>query len=163
MAMSGYSHLADVFVHAVRPCHIPARGIMPRLGRAPVWVVKQFFLAVSFVLIANASVAVPPPVNPADAVAFIEKLWGSARDVLNQKADPALRRAQFAELFHEDFDGPGIARFVVGRYWRTASQEEQQEFLHSLKTTSCSCTRLGWVISAASALLSVAAEAMVTG
>jgi len=31
-------------------------------------------------------------------------------------------------LFHEDFD-PGIARFVLGRYWRKASEEEQQEFV----------------------------------
>jgi phospholipid transport system substrate-binding protein len=32
-------------------------------------------------------------------------------------------------LFHSDFDGPGIARFVLGRYWRGASEQEQQEFL----------------------------------
>ena len=41
----------------------------------------------------------------------------------------AITRARFAELFHDDFDGPGIARFVVGRYWRTASPEEQQDFI----------------------------------
>jgi phospholipid transport system substrate-binding protein len=59
----------------------------------------------------------------------MSRLWANARDVLSQKADPALRRTRFAQLFHEDFDGPGMARFVVGRYWRTASQEEQQEFV----------------------------------
>jgi phospholipid transport system substrate-binding protein len=32
-------------------------------------------------------------------------------------------------LFRAQFDGPGIARFVLGRYWRTASNEEQQEFM----------------------------------
>jgi phospholipid transport system substrate-binding protein len=32
-------------------------------------------------------------------------------------------------LFQANFDGPGIARFVLGRYWRSASQDEQQEFL----------------------------------
>ena len=50
-------------------------------------------------------------------------------DVFKQQGDPALRRTRFAELFHQDFDGPGIARFVVGRYWRTASPEEQQDFI----------------------------------
>ena len=40
-----------------------------------------------------------------------------------------ITRARFAELFHDDFDGPGIARFVVGRYWRTASPKEQQDFI----------------------------------
>src|SRR5262249_32280675 len=32
-------------------------------------------------------------------------------------------------FFHSDFDCAGIARFVLGRYWRSASEEEQQEFV----------------------------------
>jgi phospholipid transport system substrate-binding protein len=36
-------------------------------------------------------------------------------------------------LFHEDFDAPGIARFVLGRYWRTASEEEQKEFVKAFE------------------------------
>jgi phospholipid transport system substrate-binding protein len=90
---------------------------------------RRLFLTGAFVVFTNASMAALPLVNPADAVAFMSRLWVSAKDVLNQKADPALRPARFAQLFHEDFDGPGIARFVVGRYWRIASQEEQQEFV----------------------------------
>jgi phospholipid transport system substrate-binding protein len=73
--------------------------------------------------------AAPPLVNPADAVAFMNKLWDRAVEVLNNKADPAIREAHFRELFHADFDAAGIARFVLGRYWRTASEEEQQEFV----------------------------------
>ncbi len=45
----------------------------------------------------------------------------------------AYRRRQrlnrFRELFHNDFDVPGIGQFVLGRYWRTATPQEQQEFL----------------------------------
>jgi phospholipid transport system substrate-binding protein len=81
------------------------------------------------VLIATTSLAAAPPVNPADAVAFMNRLWGRALEVLNNKADPAVRQARFRELFHDDFDCPGIARFVLGRYWRNASAEEQQEFV----------------------------------
>jgi phospholipid transport system substrate-binding protein len=40
-----------------------------------------------------------------------------------------MKQARFRELFRADFDCPGIARFVLGRYWRNASEEEQQEFL----------------------------------
>jgi phospholipid transport system substrate-binding protein len=126
--MSGYRHPADAFVLAGTRCHIPIRGRLPSLGRTLAGMLMRVFLTVPFVLIANASLSAPP-VDSADAVAFMSRLWTNARDVLNQKADPALRRARFAQLFQEDFDGPGIARFVVGRYWRTASQEEQQEFL----------------------------------
>lgn len=86
-------------------------------------------LAGIFVLFATASNAAPPAVNPADAVAFMNQLWDRAVEVLNKKADPAVREARFRELFHEDFDCPGIARFVLGRYWRAASEDEQREFV----------------------------------
>jgi phospholipid transport system substrate-binding protein len=81
------------------------------------------------VLTASPSLAAPPTVNPADAVAFMNQLWDRAVTVLNKKTDPTIREARFRKLFHEDFDCPGIARFVLGRYWRTASEEEQKEFV----------------------------------
>ena len=52
-----------------------------------------------------------------------------AVEVLSKKAPVAERLARFRQLFQADFDGPGIARFVLGRYWRSASEQEQQEFL----------------------------------
>jgi phospholipid transport system substrate-binding protein len=91
--------------------------------------VRRSFLTSFFVLFATTSWAAPPPVNPADAVAFMNRLWDRAVEVLNNKTDPAVREARFRELFHTDFDCPGIARFVLGRYWRSASEEEQQEFV----------------------------------
>jgi phospholipid transport system substrate-binding protein len=91
--------------------------------------VRRSFLTSFFVLFATTSWAAPPPVNPADAVAFMNRLWDRAVEVLNNKSDPAVREARFRELFHTDFDCPGIARFVLGRYWRSASAEEQQEFV----------------------------------
>ncbi|MGH7047969.1 MAG: MlaC/ttg2D family ABC transporter substrate-binding protein [Stellaceae bacterium] len=72
--------------------------------------------------------ATTPSSSPA-AVAFMNRLWNSALDVLNKQNPVAVRRARFRELFRNDFDCPGIARFVLGRYWRTASPEEQKEFL----------------------------------
>ena len=90
---------------------------------------RRSLLTGFFVLFATASMAAPPVVNPADAVAFMNTLWDRAVEVLNNKTDPTVREARFRELFHADFDCPGIARFVLGRYWRTASEEEQQEFV----------------------------------
>jgi phospholipid transport system substrate-binding protein len=90
---------------------------------------RRSLLTSLFVLVATASLAAPPPVNPADATAFMNQLWSRAVELLNNKTDPALRQARFRQLFHEDFDAPGIARFVLGRYWRSASEEEQQEFV----------------------------------
>jgi phospholipid transport system substrate-binding protein len=90
---------------------------------------RRSLLAALFVLTATASNAAPPPVNPADAVAFMNRLWDRAVEVLNRKTDPAVREARFRELFRRDFDAPGIARFVLGRYWRAVSEEEQKEFV----------------------------------
>lgn len=90
---------------------------------------RRSLLTSLFILIATASRAAPPPVNPADATAFMNQLWNRAVELLNNKTDPTLRQARFRQLFHEDFDCPGIARFVLGRYWRSASTEEQQEFV----------------------------------
>ena len=90
---------------------------------------RRSLLSGFFSLIATASLAAPPPVNPADAVAFMNQLWDRAVILLSNKTDAAIRMARFRELFRADFDCPGIARFVLGRYWRTASNEEQQEFV----------------------------------
>jgi phospholipid transport system substrate-binding protein len=90
---------------------------------------RRSLLTGLFVLLATASVAAPPVVNPADAVAFMNGLWDRAAEVLNNKTDPAVRLARFRELFHSDFDSSGLARFVLGRYWRNASAEEQREFV----------------------------------
>jgi hypothetical protein len=40
-----------------------------------------------------------------------------AIDVLNDKVPLVKREQRFRQLFRADFDGPGIARFVLGRHW----------------------------------------------
>ena len=90
---------------------------------------RRSLLTILLVLIATTSLAAPLPVNPADAIAFMNQLWNRAVELLNNKTDPAIRQARFRQLFHDDFDGTGIARFVLGRYWRSTGAEEQQEFV----------------------------------
>lgn len=91
--------------------------------------IRRSLLTSLFVLITATTLAAPPPVDPADALAFMQQLWNRAAELLNDKTNPAIRRARFRQLFHEDFDGAGIARFVLGRYWRSASEQEQREFI----------------------------------
>jgi phospholipid transport system substrate-binding protein len=49
--------------------------------------------------------------------------------VLGPSVPPAQRTAVFRQLFQSDFDVPGIGQFVLGRYWRTLTPQQQQEFL----------------------------------
>src|SRR6266481_6834074 len=65
----------------------------------------------------------------AEAAALITNLGNRALEVLGKNATPAQRVARFHELFREDFDVPGIARFVLGRYWKEATPEQQAEFV----------------------------------
>ncbi len=90
---------------------------------------RRFFLTTLSLLIASASLTVAPNAIAADANVFMNEMWNRAVEVLGKKAPLAERLARFHQLFHADFDGPGIARFVLGRYWRSASEEEQQEYL----------------------------------
>lgn len=41
----------------------------------------------------------------------------------------AERDRRFRELLDEGFDVPAIARFVLGRYWRTATEAERVEYM----------------------------------
>ena len=91
---------------------------------------RRFLLTTLLLLIATESSAAPPSAITADADVFMNELWTRAVEVLSKKFPVAERLARFRQLFHADFDGPGIARFVLGRYWRSASKEEQQEYLN---------------------------------
>jgi phospholipid transport system substrate-binding protein len=73
--------------------------------------------------------AVPHEAAAQDARAFISRLGTEAIQVLGPNVSPAQRLARFRELFRDDFDVPGIGKFVLGRYWTIATPQEQQEFL----------------------------------
>jgi phospholipid transport system substrate-binding protein len=91
---------------------------------------RRVLLTTLSLLLALSSM--PPPgasAAAANASDFMNDLWSRAVEVLAKKTPPAERLARFRHLFRADFDGPAIARFVLGRYWRSASEEERQEFL----------------------------------
>ena len=73
--------------------------------------------------------AAPRVTAAEDPRAFINTLGTRAIEVLGPGVAQPQRLARFRELFHNDFDIPGIGQFVLGRYWRTANPQEQQEFL----------------------------------
>jgi phospholipid transport system substrate-binding protein len=71
----------------------------------------------------------PPEANAQDAQAFVARLGQQAIQVLGPSVPEVQRQARFRELFRDDFDLPAIGQFVLGRYWRTATPQEQQDFL----------------------------------
>jgi phospholipid transport system substrate-binding protein len=90
---------------------------------------RRWFLAGACILIVGILISARPAAAAADPAAVITSLGNKALEVLGNNVDPKLRVARFRQLFSEDFDVPGIARFVLGRYWRLATEPQQQEFV----------------------------------
>lgn len=86
-------------------------------------------VAVAIVVSAGLPAAIRPAGAAPDPVAFVSQLGSQAIQVLGPSVPAPERLARFRELFRNDFDVPGIGQFVLGRYWRTATPAEQQEFL----------------------------------
>lgn len=64
--------------------------------------------------------------------AFIEEFAGKAIDLASKKDLPVEeRRAKFGALLNDYFDMPAIGRFLLGRYWRTASDEERDAYIQA--------------------------------
>jgi phospholipid transport system substrate-binding protein len=65
-----------------------------------------------------------------DPAAFIENLGAQAIEGLTgPHLSQSEREARFRTLLAEHFDLPAIGKFVLGRYWRSATDGEQAEFL----------------------------------
>lgn len=90
---------------------------------------RRWLIAAACTLIAGILISARPAAAAADPAAVITSLGNQALEVLGNNVDPKLRVARFRQLFSEDFDVPGIARFVLGRYWRLATEPQQQEFV----------------------------------
>lgn len=74
--------------------------------------------------------AVPEAEVIAGAEQFIESLADEAINTLTtDNLTTDARRDGFREMLNDGFAVNGIARFVMGRYWRQASDEQRDEYL----------------------------------
>ena len=85
---------------------------------------------VSTSALAQGQASAPANGGNSQAGEFILKLAERAVTGLTKPGVTAEERDQrFRDLFHEGFDVPAIARFALGRYWRTANEDERREYL----------------------------------
>ena len=87
-----------------------------------------------FPLVVAVFAFVAAPASAVDLVqnarAFIETLAGDAVQALTSgEVTRPERIRRFRVLFNGRFAVPGIGRFVLGRYWRKASEAEREEYL----------------------------------
>ncbi|MCW8836154.1 MAG: ABC transporter substrate-binding protein [Rhodospirillales bacterium] len=82
------------------------------------------------IFLATGSVAVRAESFDATAKRFIEEMAGEAINVITAgKITEDERTTRFRKLLNENFAIHAIGRFVLGRYWRNASDAEQAEYL----------------------------------
>lgn len=70
----------------------------------------------------------------ADPMAFVDGLVAQALDAAKDQAVAGEREQRLAALVHDDFDMPRISRFVLGRYWLAASDQEKEDFQKLFET-----------------------------
>jgi len=90
---------------------------------------RRSLLTAAFVMLAAALAPAIPAAAAADPTAVISNLGSRALEVLGKNSPQSQRVARFRELLREDFDVPEISRFVLGRYWNVATEEQRAEFL----------------------------------
>ena len=90
---------------------------------------RRSLLTAAFVMLAGALAPAIPAAAAADPAAVVSNLGSRALEVLGKNAPQSQRVARFRELLREDFDVPEISRFVLGRYWNVATEEQRAEFV----------------------------------
>ncbi len=94
---------------------------------------RTFFAAVAGLLL-TLSFGLPAAAGEQDPRAFVAHLATTAMETMTVKGlSDQDRAAKFRALFTSDVDLPEIAKFVLGRYWRLATPEQQQEFVKSFE------------------------------
>lgn len=85
-------------------------------------------VVVGFMALSPAAAA--SPTSPEMARQFIQKLGDEAVKVLSDKSIPLSKReADIRALLRKNFDLETIGRFVLSRYWRTATPDERSDYM----------------------------------
>lgn len=66
---------------------------------------------------------------PEKASAFVKATGDKLVAVVNGPGAAAAKRAQMTQILNGSVDVDGIARFCLGRYWRTATPDQQQQYI----------------------------------
>lgn len=65
-----------------------------------------------------------------DAVSFISQQAQTTLSVASDKSlTPASRLERYKQIFDSAFDLPAISQFVLARYWRSATPDQQKSFI----------------------------------
>ena len=67
------------------------------------------------------------------ARATIQSTGNQMIAIINSPGGPAQKQAAFQQLVYANVDVDGVARFVLGRFWRVATPEQQQSYMQTFR------------------------------
>jgi len=89
---------------------------------------RRLVLVFGLALLAAGAPGVPARAA-GESAAVVADFGDHMLQMLNDpQVPPAERQKRFGALLDKDFDFATIGRFVLGRYWQTATDQEKQEF-----------------------------------
>lgn len=89
------------------------------------------FLAILFGVFFVSQAASSAEIDALKAEKFIKNLTDTGiEEIINSDVSEEEKDQRFEKLFNENLDLDFIGRFVLGRYWRTATAEERKEFIN---------------------------------
>ena len=93
---------------------------------------KKILLTIAiFFGIINCSLA---DINGKDAMSMVENLTKQGiEQIVNSTAPVEEKNRIFKKLFTENLDLDFIGKYVLGRYWRTATPQQKKEFINLYK------------------------------
>ena len=69
-------------------------------------------------------------IDAAKAENFIKNVTQQGiEELVNSNVSAAEKNARFTKLFNQDLDLDFIGKFVLGRYWRTATPQQRKDFI----------------------------------
>jgi phospholipid transport system substrate-binding protein len=91
--------------------------------------IRRALAGVAIMAVLGFAVAGAKAAPASDPAALVDNLVSQALAMLqNNPVVDAQREQEFRALLEANFDIPRISRFVLGRYWNSASEEERQTF-----------------------------------
>ncbi|MBB5692803.1 MlaC/ttg2D family ABC transporter substrate-binding protein [Muricoccus pecuniae] len=94
---------------------------------------RRLFLAALPALMAGPALA--QAVDTGRATTFIQATGRELVAAINGGGSVAQRRQQVAAILRRAVDVDGVGRFILGRYWRQASPDEQAEYMRLFEET----------------------------
>ncbi|MBI0534286.1 ABC transporter substrate-binding protein [Roseomonas sp. KE2513] len=97
---------------------------------------RRILLAAGATLLLGRTLpAAAQPVDTARAASFIQATGRELVNAINSGNSVTQRRDQVANILRRAVDVEGVGRFILGRYWRLATPEEQAQYMRLFEET----------------------------